>query len=97
MINLSYLMSVLVREGGGGGGTEFEMKCLQLWALMLCVVQLIMQTLPSKIFLDRCFEMIIYITIVEPHLLATLLTQPHPFYSHFILTQTKAQLVLFYL
>ena len=72
------------------------MKCLQLWALMLCVVQLIMQTLPSKIILDRCFEMIIYITIVEPHLLTTLLTQPRRFYSHFILTQTKAQLVLFY-
>ena len=66
-------------------------------ALMLCVVQLIMQTLPSEIFLGRCFEMIIFITTEEPHLSATLLTQPHRFYRYFILTQTKAQLVLFYL
>ena len=34
--------------------------------------------------------MIIFITTEEPHLLATLLTQPHRFYGHFILTQTKA-------
>lgn len=49
----------------------------------------------SKIFLGGCFEMIIFITTVEPHLLAILVTQPHRFYGHFILTQTKAQLVLF--
>lgn len=62
---------------------------------MLCVVQLIMQTLLSKIFFGGCFEMMIFITTVELHLMATLLTQPHRFYGHFSLTQTKAQFVLF--
>ena len=38
-------------ERGGGGGEDLKLNVSsQLWVLMLCVVQLIMQTLPSKIF-----------------------------------------------
>ena len=48
-----YLVSVLGKEEreGGGGGEDLKLNVSsQLWVLMLCVVQLIMQTLPSKIF-----------------------------------------------
>ena len=50
------------REGGEG---EEDLKwnvSSQLWVLMLCVVQLIMQTLPSKIFLGRCLKWYLYKT-----------------------------------
>ena len=63
MINLTYrymyLVSVLGKEGVGGEDLKWNVSS-QLWVLMLCVVQLIMQTLPFKIFLGRCLKWYFY-------------------------------------